>query len=91
MAIGYEASHQTRWQMTLPALMLELMHAHRYFEGVAGDKTRQGELFGLENIFMLHEKASATKYSVGLPFVPVASECALNARCARLRKPIKHN
>ncbi|KAI0060152.1 hypothetical protein BV25DRAFT_986960 [Artomyces pyxidatus] len=47
MAIGYEASVQTR-----------------YFAGVSGDKSRQGELFGLKNIFKLHEDASSTKMAI---------------------------
>lgn len=33
----------------------------RYFEGVQGSKDHQGELFGLKNIFKLHETALATK------------------------------
>ncbi|KDN43135.1 hypothetical protein RSAG8_06288, partial [Rhizoctonia solani AG-8 WAC10335] len=33
----------------------------RYFEGVQGSKSHQGELFGLKNIFKLHEMALATK------------------------------
>ena len=36
----------------------------RYFEGVQGDKTKQGELFGLQNIFKLHEGALSTKMAV---------------------------
>ncbi|KAF7345108.1 DNA excision repair protein ERCC-6-like 2 [Mycena venus] len=44
MAIGYNASIQTR-----------------YFSGVQGDKSRQGELFGLKNIFKLHEGALQTR------------------------------
>lgn len=47
MAIGYEASVQTR-----------------YFSGVSGDKSRQGELFGLQNIFKLHENSSTTKMAI---------------------------
>ena len=47
MAIGYNASTQTR-----------------YFEGVQGDKTKQGELFGIKNIFKLHEETLATKMAV---------------------------
>ena len=47
MAIGYNASVQTR-----------------YFAGVSGDKKRQGELFGLKNIFTLHENTSSTKMVV---------------------------
>ncbi|CAE6444477.1 unnamed protein product [Rhizoctonia solani] len=33
----------------------------RYFEGVQGSKSHQGELFGLKNIFKLHETSLATK------------------------------
>ena len=47
MAIGYNASVQTR-----------------YFAGVPGDKKKQGELFGLKNIFALHENTSSTKMAV---------------------------
>jgi DNA excision repair protein ERCC-6-like 2 len=36
----------------------------RYFSGVSGDKKRQGELFGLKNIFALHEDISSTKMAV---------------------------
>jgi len=47
MAIGYNASVQTR-----------------YFEGVQGDNSKQGELFGINNIFKLHEDKLATKMAV---------------------------
>jgi hypothetical protein len=50
MAIGYNASVQTR-----------------YFSGVSGDKNRQGELFGLKNIFALHEENWSTKMAVRRP------------------------
>ncbi|KAK0201011.1 P-loop containing nucleoside triphosphate hydrolase protein [Desarmillaria ectypa] len=46
MAIGYEASVQTR-----------------YFDGVQGDAQRQGELFGIKNIFRLNEGLS-TKMTI---------------------------
>jgi len=36
----------------------------RYFEGVQNDKTRQGELFGIKNIFKLHEDTLATKTAI---------------------------
>ncbi|KAF9815676.1 hypothetical protein IEO21_04393 [Rhodonia placenta] len=36
----------------------------RYFEGVQGEKTKQGELFGIKNIFTLHEDTLATKQAV---------------------------
>ncbi|KAH0579841.1 hypothetical protein H2248_002669 [Termitomyces sp. 'cryptogamus'] len=47
MAIGYEASIQTR-----------------YFEGIQGDTAKKGELFGIENIFKLHEDKLATKMAI---------------------------
>lgn len=50
MAIGYNASVQTR-----------------YFSGVSGDKNRQGELFGLKNIFAYHEENWTTKMAVRRP------------------------
>jgi DNA excision repair protein ERCC-6-like 2 len=36
----------------------------RYFEGVQRVDGMQGELFGLKNIFALHEETLATKYAV---------------------------
>ena len=36
----------------------------RYFTGVSGDKQRQGELFGLKNIFALRDDTSSTKMAV---------------------------
>ncbi|KAI0744759.1 P-loop containing nucleoside triphosphate hydrolase protein [Earliella scabrosa] len=36
----------------------------RYFEGVQGDKSKQGELFGIKNIFKLHETTLATKMAI---------------------------
>ncbi|KAJ7682903.1 P-loop containing nucleoside triphosphate hydrolase protein [Mycena rosella] len=36
----------------------------RYFAGVQGDKSKQGELFGLANIFKLHEGGLATKMTI---------------------------
>ncbi|KAI0370889.1 P-loop containing nucleoside triphosphate hydrolase protein [Pilatotrama ljubarskyi] len=36
----------------------------RYFEGVQGDKRKQGELFGIQNIFKLHERTLATKMAI---------------------------
>ncbi len=39
-------------------------HLHRYFEGIQGDTAKRGELFGIENIFKLHEDKLATKMAV---------------------------
>ncbi|EMD35017.1 hypothetical protein CERSUDRAFT_139806 [Gelatoporia subvermispora B] len=36
----------------------------RYFEGVQGEKSKQGELFGIKNIFKLHEDTLATKKAI---------------------------
>ena len=44
----------------------------RYFEGVQGDKTKQGELFGMKNIFKLHEDTLATKQAVRFGLIPSA-------------------
>lgn len=43
-----------------------MLTTRRYFEGVQGDKDRQGELFGIKNIFTLHENTLATKIAVRL-------------------------
>ncbi|KAJ7584880.1 P-loop containing nucleoside triphosphate hydrolase protein [Mycena floridula] len=47
MAIGYDASIQTR-----------------YFEAVKGDTSKKGELFGIKNIFRLHEGPLVTKMAI---------------------------
>jgi hypothetical protein len=36
----------------------------RYFSAVQGDKNRQGELFGIKNIFKLNEAELPTKHTV---------------------------
>jgi len=36
----------------------------RYFEGIQGDTSKKGELFGIENIFKFHEDKLATKMAV---------------------------
>ncbi|KAL9710545.1 hypothetical protein Ac2012v2_006079 [Leucoagaricus gongylophorus] len=36
----------------------------RYFEGIQGDNAKQGELFGIANIFKLHEDQLATKMAI---------------------------
>ena len=36
----------------------------RYFEGIQGDNAKQGELFGINNIFKFHEDKLATKMAV---------------------------
>jgi len=36
----------------------------RYFQGIQGDASRQGELFGIKNIFRLHEDTLATKMAI---------------------------
>src|SRR5712672_1108266 len=62
MAIGYNASVQTR-----------------YFSGVSGDKKRQGELFGLKNIFTLHEHTWSTKMAVRPPpLFSMLVECVID-------------
>jgi len=44
----------------------------RYFAGVQNDKERQGELFGLQNIFKLHKDTLATKMAVGHIISPLS-------------------
>ena len=66
MAIGYNASVQTR-----------------YFSGVSGDKKRQGELFGLKNIFALHEENWSTKMAVRHPSLfSIAVKCVVDRNFA---------
>lgn len=66
MRIGYDASIQTRSVDTLLLPSLSPTRCTpRYFEGVQNDKERQGELFGLQNIFKLHKDTLATKIAVG--------------------------
>jgi len=47
-----------------------MLKLHRYFEGVQGDTTKQGELFGIKNIFKLHENTLATKLAVMFSLKP---------------------
>lgn len=49
---------------------------HRYFEGIQGDKQKQGELFGIQNIFKLHEHTLATKMAVC--FSPDHEDCLVD-------------
>ncbi|KAF8331979.1 P-loop containing nucleoside triphosphate hydrolase protein [Cantharellus anzutake] len=51
----------------------------RYFQGVQGDKDRQGELFGLKNIFTLHPSAYATKYHIERALVSELEWALMNA------------
>lgn len=65
MAIGYEASVQTRYIVKFTFVMEPTcLRLRRYFEGIQGDTTKRGELFGIENIFRLHEDKLATKMAV---------------------------
>jgi hypothetical protein len=67
MAIGYDASIQTRWDHIPPEPAVWLIFREiRYFEGIQGDITKQGELFGIKNIFKLNEDKLATKLAVSL-------------------------
>jgi len=67
MRIGYDASIQTRSRTLalIPAYITNPDARHRYFEGVQSDKERQGELFGLQNIFKFHKDTLSTKMAVG--------------------------
>lgn len=50
--------------LLLHVLIMKFNRCGRYFEGVQGDKSKQGELFGIRNIFKLHETTLATKMAV---------------------------
>ena len=68
MQVGYNASLQTRHVAHPPCSKLRsIVPKRRYFEGVQGDKGKQGELFGIKNIFTLHENTLATKTVVRVP------------------------
>ena len=74
MRIGYDASIQTRSAyspLTSTSLYRSPQCKPRYFEGVQNDKERQGELFGLQNVFKLHKHTLATKMAVGCPIPPL--------------------
>jgi hypothetical protein len=61
----------------------------RYFSGVQGDKTRQGELFGVKNIFKLHESGLATKAAV--PRLRYSFELLRLLLFFRLKRPMSLN
>lgn len=44
-----------------PSLSPIYLSPPRFFEGIQGDTTKQGELFGIKNIFKLHEHTLSTK------------------------------
>jgi hypothetical protein len=44
------------------ALPIDVDYGLTYFEGVQGDKSKQGELFGVKNIFCLDESGTMTKF-----------------------------
>lgn len=46
------------------AIAYEASVQTRYFEGIQGDTDKKGELFGIENIFKLHEDKLATKMAI---------------------------
>lgn len=76
MRIGYEASVQTRYGFRHVVWQGVLMDAlGRYFEGVQGDPQRRGELFGIKNIFTLHEDTLATKKAVSSRAFNYAKRC----------------
>ena len=62
----------------------------RYFRGVQGDSSRQGELFGLRNIFKLHEDTYATKMVVR-GFVEFVGQSVTEWNALRSKKPISKN
>lgn len=64
MQVGYNASFQTRYANRFLHSRNMFALVIRYFEGVQGEKTKQGELFGIKNIFTLHEDTLATKQAV---------------------------
>jgi hypothetical protein len=72
MAIGYQASVQTR-----------------YFSGVQGDTSRQGELFGIKNIFKLHEDTLATKMAIEKATIMELDWALAHLSSSKLKKSTK--
>jgi hypothetical protein len=58
----------------------------RYFEGIQGDTAKRGELFGIENIFKLHENTLATKMAVRATCTLSKTPFRLDAHIIRLKK-----
>ena len=81
------------------SIMLKRMILNRYFEGIQGDNAKKGELFGINNIFKLHEDKLATKMAVSyfLGFekkknrLNVGRDCGLFFFFSRLRRRIWQN
>lgn len=60
----------------------------RYFEGVHGEKGKEGELFGIKNIFKLHEDTLATKMAIERATM-MDLDWALANMDGKLKKPTK--
>ena len=58
-------SRRGSWD-TMETVTLHPLILRRYFSGVQGDTKRQGELFGIKNIFKFHEDTLATKMAVSV-------------------------
>lgn len=90
MLIGYDASIQTRYGLMFilrcPPFLKRTFS--RYFEGVKNNRSKQGELFGIKNIFKLDEQKLATKKAVS-PF-PLYLLLLILLWLVRLKKPTKH-
>lgn len=56
------------YKQQLMKIGYEASNQTRYFHGVQGDKNKKGELFGLDNMFKLHEDTLATKMAVSKIF-----------------------
>lgn len=80
MEIGYNASVQTRSKISsfslgvISSLSPMERSLRRYFEGIQGDTTKKGELFGIENIFKFHGDKLATKMAVQYHSTPSNSD-----------------
>jgi hypothetical protein len=56
----------------------------RYFAGVQRDASRQGELFGIRNIFKLHEETLATKMAASRSTNVVDLHADISSRSSKL-------
>ncbi|KAF7315051.1 RAD26-like SNF2 family DNA-dependent ATPase [Mycena indigotica] len=58
----------------------------RYFEGVQGNSAKQGELFGLNNIFKLHDQGESTKHRIENAYIAQLDWKLKNARPGKKSK-----
>ncbi|KAG6837763.1 hypothetical protein H0H93_001690 [Arthromyces matolae] len=73
------------------AIAYEASVQTRYFEGVQGDTGKKGELFGIENIFKLHEDKLATKMAIEKANLAELDWALANMGGLKSKKQVKPN